>query len=195
MGWQLWLLGGLAWALGMWLMARGAWSFLLYLPGFAAGMWSAHARWCPPAGLAWTAAAGFVAIAGALALWPEARPLLLKGPGMSLLVEQLGHLGWSLLLLPLVARVLAGPCSARDRQLGDSSYALYLVHSPVISFLAVGLALDGLALKLVALPAITLATLIVYRWIDAPLESARRRGACVVMPSFAPLNKARKRPN
>ena len=194
-GWQLGLLGGLAWALGMWLMARGAWSFLLYLPAFAAGMWLAHRPWCPSAGTAWTAAGGFVLSAAALAAWPEARALVLKTPGLSPLVEQLGHLAWSVLLLPIVARVLARPSTPRDRQVGDASYALYLVHSPVITFLAAGLALEGMALKLVALPAIMLATLFVYRWVDVPLEKARRSGAPVVIPGFAPLNWARKRPS
>lgn len=194
-GWQVALLGGLAWALGVWLMARGAWSFLLYLPAFAAGMWLARTRWCPSAGTAWTAAGGFGLIAAALAAWPEMRPLLLKGPGLSPLVEQLGHLAWSGLMLPLVARVLARKSTPLDRQVGDASYALYLVHSPVITLLAAGLALEGVALKLAALPAILFATLFVALWIDAPLERARRGGVLVAALGFAPLNWARKRPN
>lgn len=194
-GWQLWLLGGLAWGLGMWLMARGAWSFLLYLPAFAAGMWLAVAKWCPTVATLCRAAAAFVAIAAGMAIYPEMRPLLLKSPGLSPLVEQLGHLVWALLLLPLVARVLAGPSGARDRQLGDAAYALYLVHSPIITLLAAGLALDGLALKLGALPATALATLFAWRCIDVPLERARRGGEPIVIPGFAPLNWARKRPN
>lgn len=194
-GWQLWLLGTLAWGLGMWLMARGAWSFLLYLPAFAAGMWLAAGKWCPAAGGVWAAAGAFVAIAAGMAIWPETRPLLLKGPGLSPLAEQLGHLVWSLLLLPLVARVLAGPSSRRDRQLGDASYALYLVHAPVIMGFAAGLALNGTALKLAALPATLLATLLAWRCIDVPLERARRGGEPIVIPGFALLNWARKRPN
>lgn len=194
-GWQLWLLGGLAWGLGIWLMHRGAWSFLLYLPAFAAGMWLAAARWCPTAASAALAAAGFVAAAAGLFLWPETRLLLIKAPGLSPVAEQLGHLAWALLLLPFVARILSRPSGPRDRQLGDASYALYLVHSPVITLLAAGLALEGLPLKLAALPAIVLATLLLYLWCDAPLESLRRRGITLVAPAFAPLNSRAKRPN
>lgn len=194
-GWQVGVLGGLAWGLGIWLMARGAFSFLLFLPAFAAGMWLAHTRWVPAAAGAGTAAAAFVAVAAGLAFWPEARPLLIKGSGLPLLVQQLAHLAWALVLLPLVALVVARPSTGRDRQLGDASYALYLVHSPVITFLAAALALDGLALKLAAVPAIGLATLIFYLWVDLPLEFARRNGTPVAFPGFAPLNLRRKRPN
>lgn len=193
-GWQVWLLGGLAWGLGLWLMARGAWSFLLYLPAFAAGMWLAVSNWRPGVSSVALAVGGFGAIAAGLAIAPEWRPLLIKGPGLSPLAEQLGHLVWSALLLPLVARVLARPSSPLDRQLGDASYALYLVHSPVITGLAVGLALDGIALKLAALPVIALATLLFYFWVDLPLEAARRRRA-FHFPGFAPLNLGGKRPN
>ena len=193
--WQCALLGLLAWGLGIWLMARGAWSFLLYLPAFAGGMWLTRARWQPGAGLALAGLAGFVLAGAALAQWPAASPLLVKGPGLGLVAEQLGHLAWSALLFPVVAWVLAGPSSARDRQLGDASYAFYLVHSPVITLLAAGLALDGLALKLAALPAIVLGTLLLYLWVDMPLESARRHSPAVSWPAFAPLNLRRKRPN
>ena len=194
---QLWLLGALAWALGIWLMQRGAWNFLVFLPAFAAGMWLAQARWQAGAHQALAAIAGFVLIGGGLAAWPAARPLLFKGPGLPLVAEQLGHLMWTVPLLPLVAHVLAGPSSPRDRSLGDASYALYLVHSPVITLLAAALALDGMALKLAALPAIALATVMLYLWADRPMETARRRGGTglVVAPGFAPLNSEHKRPN
>lgn len=196
--WQLWLLGGAAWGLGIWLMDRSAWSFLLYLPAFAAGMWLARSRWCPGSAAVLAGVGGFGLLAGLIALWPSTRPLLIKSPDMSLLVEQLGHLGWAMLLLPLVARVLSGPADRRDRRLGDAAYALYLVHSPVITLLIAGLALEGLALKLAALPAVAVATLIVHFWIDVPLEAARRRSARIARiatPAIAPLNLARKRPN
>ena len=194
---QLWLLGGAAWALGVWLMQRGAWNFLAFLPAFAAGMWLAQARWAAGPRQALAGIAGFVAIGAGLAAWPAARPLLLKAPGLPLVVEQMGHLAWSAALLPLAAHVLAGPSSPRDRALGDASYALYLVHSPVITLLAAALALGGMALKLAALPAIALATLALYLWVDRPLEAARRQRSAglLVTPGFAPLNSERKRPN
>ena len=193
--WQLWLLGGLAWGLGIWLMDCGAWSFLFFLPAFAAGMWLAHTRWVPAAGPMLAAAGAFAASAIGLALWPEMRPLFIKSDGPPLVPEQLGHLALSLLLLPLVACVLARPSSPADRRLGDVSYALYLVHSPVITLLSHGLALGGLAFKLAALPAIGLVTLILYLWVDLPLETLRRRGLPGGAPSFAPLNSGRKHPN
>ncbi|WP_197041961.1 acyltransferase family protein [Sandarakinorhabdus oryzae] len=200
-GWQLWLLGGLAWGLGMWLMAHGAWTFLLYLPAFVAGMWLAGGpplteRDGPLAGhaAALAGAGGFVLVAGLFALLPVTRPLLVKGPGLSLLVEQLAHLGWALLLLPVVARVLVRPSGRLDRQLGDAAYALYLVHSPVITCLGAALALEGFALKLATLPAVVLATMLLHVWVDRPLESARRRAA-FRFPAFAPLNLGAKRPN
>jgi peptidoglycan/LPS O-acetylase OafA/YrhL len=194
-GWQCVLLGFLAWGLGIWLMALGTWNFLLYLPAFAGGMWLTRSRWQPSAGLALAGVAGFLLAGVVLAQWPVTLLLLIKGPGLGLVTEHLGHLAWSALLFPGVAWVLAGPSSARDRQLGDVSYSLYLVHSPLITLLAAVLALDGLALKLVALPAILLATLLLYLWVDMPLESARRHSPAVSWPAFAPLNSGRKRPN
>jgi peptidoglycan/LPS O-acetylase OafA/YrhL len=194
-GWQLWLLGGAAWGLGLWLLGRGAWSFLAYLPAFVAGMWLAAGRRSPLAGRAVAAAGAFVAAGAGLAIWPETRPLLLKLPGLAPALEAVGHQLWALLLLPLVARVLAGPSSRNDRALGEAAYALYLVHSPVITLLAAGLALHGAALKLVALPVIALATAVLYFGVDRPLETARRRGPALTLPGFAPLNSASKRPN
>lgn len=192
---QLWLLAGAGWAVGLLLMTRNAFSFLLYLPAFAAGMWLTRVRWQFGAGPVLGGLALFGLIGVALAAWPETRPLVLKGPGLSPLVEQLGHLAWSLPLLPLVAWVLAGPSSARDKALGDASYALYLVHAPVIALLAATSGLQGMALKLAALPIIAFAALALFRWIDTPLEIARRRGPAIAWPVFAPLNSGRKRPN
>lgn len=196
---QLWALGLAAWALGAWLMTRGAWNFLLYLPAFAAGMWLARSRWRPTGVAAITGLAAFAAIGGAFALSPDTLPLLFKLGGLSPLAEQLGHLLWSAPLLPVVAHVLRRPSSSRDRALGDVSYPLYLVHSPVITAMIVLTGLSGIALKLAVLPVVALVTAILFLVVDRPLETARRRRAArpdlVATPAFAPLNSGRKHPN
>lgn len=196
---QLWALGLAAWALGMWLMSRGAWNFLLFLPAFAAGMWLARSHWQPGAGAVMAGLAGFAAIAAGLALSPQTLPLLIKRDGLSPLAEHLGHLLWCAPLLPVVAFVLRQPSSPRDRALGDAAYALYLVHSPVITAMVVLTGLAGLAFKLAVLPVIALVTALLFLGVDRPLEAARRRRAAppalVATPAFAPLNSAPKRPN
>jgi peptidoglycan/LPS O-acetylase OafA/YrhL len=196
---RLWVLGGAAWAVGILLMARGASSFLLYLPAFAAGMWLTRVRWHWGAGPVLGGLALFALVGAALAAWPTTRPLVVKTGGLLPVLEHLGHLAWSLPLLPLVAWVLAGPSSARDKAAGDASYALYLVHAPVITLVAAVTGWQGLALKLAVLPMIALAAWLLYRWVDQPLENARRHGralgSVVAWPVFAPLNSDRKRPN
>jgi peptidoglycan/LPS O-acetylase OafA/YrhL len=200
---QLWLLAAAGWAVGIVLMARGAYSFLLYLPAFAAGMWLTRVRWQSGAGPVLIGLALFVAIGAGLAAWPESRPLVFKQPGLSPLVEHLGHLAWSLPLWPLVAWSLSVTGSARanrrDKAWGDAAYSLYLVHAPVIAVLAAVTGWQGLELKLLLLPIIAVATYGLYRWIDVPLENARRHGpalgSVVAWPVFAPLNSDRKRPN
>ncbi len=196
---QLWALGLMAWALGAWLMSRGAWNFLLYLPAFAAGMWLARTRWQPRGRVAIAGLAGFAAIGAGLTLSPFTLPLLVKTGGLSPLAEQLGHLLWCAPLLPGVAFVLRQPSPSRDRALGDAAYALYLVHSPVITAMVVLTGLTGLALKLAVLPVVALATALLFLGVDRPLEAARRRRAArpglVATPAFAPLNSAPKRPN
>ncbi|WP_310474774.1 acyltransferase [Sandarakinorhabdus sp.] len=194
-GLQLGLVAGIAWCVGIWLMTRGAWSFLLYLPAFAAGMWLTRVRWQWSAGPVLAGLALFAVIGAGLAAWPATRPLVFKADGFSPVLEQLAHLAWSLPLLPLVAWVLAGPSSARDKALGDASYALYLVHAPVIALLAALAPLHGMAFKLAALPIIAIVAYALFRWIDQPLEIARRHGPVLPWTGFAPLNLRRKRPN
>lgn len=188
-------LAGLAWGIGIWLMTRGAWSFLLYLPAFAAGMWLTRVRWTFGAGPVLVGLVLFAIVGAGLAAWPLTRPLVVKMPGLSPVLEQLGQLAWSLPLLPLVAWVLAGPSSARDKAIGDAAYALYLVHAPLITLLAATTLLTGLALKLAALPVIAVMTLALSRFVDQPLENSRRLGLLAALPGFAPLNLRRKRPN
>lgn len=194
-GRQLALVAGAAWVVGIWLMTRGAWSFLLYLPAFAAGMWLTRVRWHWGSGPVLAGLALFAVIGAGLAAWPVSRSLVFKADGLPPVLAHLAHLVWSLPLLPLVAWVVAGPSSARDKALGDASYALYLVHAPVLTLMAASTALQGLALKLAALPIIALAAWGLYRWIDHPLEIARRQGPAMPWPGFAPLNLRRKRPN
>lgn len=199
---EVWVLAAAGWLVGVSLMAAGIVSALFYLPAFAAGIWLASTNWRATGGQALGSLLLFVVVGAVLFLLPETRALVLKEsietPGIAV---QLGHLAWSLLLLPAIAWNVVQPSDKRDRWMGDLSYSLYLVHVPVITTLAVLLPHGGAATKLALLAVSFLAAIALYHWVDKPAELWRRAHFRNPLPlpgqavAASLLNSPGKRPN
>lgn len=147
----------------------GARTILHYLPVFLLGALT-HARaWRPRRDMALASLAVFAAIGVVLSLWPATHPLFDKTLADPIDRDVFAML-WMLPLLPFLAWLLTVPSSRADRSIGEASYALYLVHYPLIRLLAP--AADD-AKALVALAAVGLAFLL-WWLVDRPLCIWRR---------------------
>jgi peptidoglycan/LPS O-acetylase OafA/YrhL len=84
----------------------------------------------------------------------------------------------SMTFIPYVMASLTRPSGDLDRDIGNCAYPLYVIHQPIWS---------AATLLLIPIPAIIVmsiaATLMLYRFIDRPLEAARRR---FVTSAFSP---------
>lgn len=199
---EVWLLALIGWVVGIGLMSAGLVTALFYLPAFSGGAWLAESCWKATDGQAFASVLLFMAAGAGLALLPQAREVLLKNgietPNMAV---QLAHLGWPVLLQPVVAWSLHQYSSRQDLWAGDLSFSLYLVHTPVITAMAALMPAGGLALKLAMLLISAVLAVALHRWVDLPAELWRRahfRNPVPIPPAaiaFAPLNSGRKRPN
>lgn len=105
-------------------------AFFFYL-----GMLASHAQWTPSARMAGTSALCVALVVGALIATPATRSVLVGGAGQNGIYLQWNGLANALLaimVMPLTiwsAEIKGDP---RDRMLGDMSYAVYLIHSPLV---------------------------------------------------------------
>lgn len=141
-----------------------------YLIWFAIGMAAEHVRWSPPRWVSTASLAGFV---GVIAVVQLLFPAALIDPTLN--AENL-HLN---MLLALVAAPYAlATCviasSKRDREFGDLSYIIYLVHWPVFAVLFVSDAISPLTIA-VSLAMIAAISWSVLQYIDQPLQRLRVR--------------------
>lgn len=129
------LLAGLVTVLAWYLMLDlGLHSFLAYLPSFLAGalIWKA-AR--PVSGRsAVLSLTSFILIGVLVYSLPSTRGLLIK-PLPNVIHEDLFGMAWVMCLVPFVAWNIRQKSSALDMHFGNFSYALYIVHWPVIVLL------------------------------------------------------------
>jgi peptidoglycan/LPS O-acetylase OafA/YrhL len=157
-------------ALGWWLHARfGLGSVLTYLPAFALGMLNEATRWAPGRRVAMVSLAGFLALTALTAAVPYTAPLLSKGVPKPF-DRDLFAMVWMLPLVPYVAQSLTRKSSALDRDLGNWSYPLYLVHVPLISVFA-----DHHVPRRFAFLALAVLTLALFYGPDRYFERLRRR--------------------
>lgn len=121
--------------LGWWVKARfGIVTVLMYLPVFACGALIADARWSPDRKYALASLAGFVATTALIVAIPMTAAFLNKEKP-HLFDDDLFGMLWALPLVPYVASSLWSRSGARDRDVGNWSYPLYLVHYPLIAFI------------------------------------------------------------
>jgi peptidoglycan/LPS O-acetylase OafA/YrhL len=120
--------------LGWWVKARyGIVTVFMYLPVFAVGSLVAETGWRPDRNGALASLAGFILTTVLILLIPSTAVFLNKEKPHPLDDGLFGML-WMLPLLPYVAASLWSRSGPRDRDIGNWSYPLYLVHYPLIAF-------------------------------------------------------------
>jgi peptidoglycan/LPS O-acetylase OafA/YrhL len=119
--------------IGWWVKARfGIVTVFMYLPAFACGALVAQTGWRPERKVALASLAGFLAITALILLIPATGAYLNKEKP-HLLDDDLFGMLWALPLVPYVAASLWSRSGPRDRDVGNWSYPLYLVHYPLIA--------------------------------------------------------------
>ena len=160
---------------GIWLFAHQLPTMLFYLPAFLIGVLIHRRQWQPGAALVCASLIASLAAGALFAVLPEWNGLIFKARFTDSTAENLAHLGWMLLLAPLVAWNVVQPSDHVDRWFGDLSYTLYLVHLPVVTLVALVIPMAGAGSKLIALLAIALVSLAVFTGVDRGLEMRRAR--------------------
>ncbi|KAB7648616.1 acyltransferase family protein [Polymorphobacter fuscus] len=151
-------------------MANGWLTALAFAPAFAGGVAIRLSDWRVSTRTAAISVAVFVGIGVLLWLVPATRMMVIKGDVPWWL--DLAYTAWCLTLLPYVAWNVHQPSPPIDREMGNLSFPLYLVHFPLI-VLAIRWAGDGLAGKALALVLALVATAILYLFVDRPFERWR----------------------
>lgn len=154
-------------ALGLWAhQTLHAVTVLKFLPPFLLGALTYAKRWTPSERMAHLSLAAF---AGATAI-SAATLMLFKTQPHPWDRDVYGML-WMLPLLPYVARSLTVRGPAIDRDLGNLSFPLYLIHPAVIY--VVGQHMHGSLAKVVIVAGATAVAAGVYYLIDRPLDRWR----------------------
>lgn len=167
-GWATLAGSGLLMAAGFALFKlTGAATVMMYLPAFVLGSLTYAKAWKPSERLAGLSLGAFAVMTALTCL----TPFMLKSRPDPFDRDIYAAL-WMLPLLPYAARSLTVKGPRIDRDLGNLSYPLYLMHLPVLLLLRplVGHSLGGRALIVVV--AVSLAVLI-YRLADRPIDKWR----------------------
>lgn len=162
-------------ALGWFLqLSQGIWTALSYAPCFIAGMAIARTGFVVTRGQARWSLTLFV-IAGLLvAMLPQTNAYLIRTAPTTWPSDWFGML-WTALLLPYLAWLLPQTSTRADRMRGDFSYALYLIHWPVIAVVRPHLwPLELLDLCLMLVAILTVSGLF-FSLIDRPANRLRGR--------------------
>ena len=165
------LLTGLGWAL---LAGWGLWTFLAFLPCFAAGglIWAWRSD--PDPRLAGLSVMAFLGIGALLYLVPGTRSFVVSSEYATALDDIFG-MAWVMVLVPFVAWNVQQRSGALDMHMGNFSYALYITHWPVIALVGPLLAPVSMIDKLVLLAVIGVVSVVFYAIVDRPMEGLRRR--------------------
>ena len=155
-------------------MVVGIWTALAYTPCFLLGMALWHRQWHFTGQQALLSLAGF-AIAGAVvASHPNLQSFLFRHLPNPVHEDWFGMV-WVAFLIPALGWVLGQKSSQTDRRLGDLSYALYLVHWPVITMVRPGLLPLDMTDRGILLSIIFATSLFFFMLIDRPLDACRRK--------------------
>lgn len=157
-------------AAGWWLHAAiGVATALMYLPVFALGALNARTRWQPERGVALASLAGFGLFTAAIAAIPATEAFLDKTKPHPFDQDWFSMI-WMLPLVPYVAASLARKSTPFDRDVGNWSYPLYLVHYSLIAFFVAHGHSKWIGVALA--PAIAL---VLFYGLDRRFERMRRR--------------------
>ncbi len=111
---------------------HGIWTALSYAPCFMAGMAAARMRLAVSRAQAHLSVAVFLLAGISAALMPATQAYLIRTAATPWPSDWFGMI-WTALLLPYAIWLLTQPSSRADRARGDFSYAIYLIHWPVIA--------------------------------------------------------------
>jgi peptidoglycan/LPS O-acetylase OafA/YrhL len=156
--------------LGAVALARGWLTALAFTPAFAGGVLVQQARWQVPGRAAAVSVIAFLLVGLLLWLVSSTRLMIIKAAQPWWL--DLAYTGWCLLLLPYVAWNVHRPSPPIDREMGNLSFPLYLVHFPMVA-LAARWAGHGYTGKALALLLTIAATGLLYVVVDRPVERWR----------------------
>jgi peptidoglycan/LPS O-acetylase OafA/YrhL len=172
---------------GLWLMYdQGIATVLALVPAFGAGLAIRLTGWTCSGRAALASVIAFASFGVICLLVPELRHILLKTPGVWSPADLRICMAWCLVLVPYIAWNVRQSSPPVDRLLGDLSFPFYLLHFPVLSIgTAVGLFAPDWAGKLAALLAAVTLTLLVYQFIDRPIEAWRIGRRSRLTPALA----------
>lgn len=153
---------------GVWLDLRyEVTTVLKYLPAFLLGAMTFTAAWKPSLRTAHLSLAGFILFT----VGTMATPFFLKTTPDPFDQDIWGFF-WMLPLLPYVAHSLTVRSTPLDRDLGNLSYPLYLIHYAVIALATQNFGY-GMPVKLGAVALSCALALAVYYFVDRPIDRVR----------------------
>jgi peptidoglycan/LPS O-acetylase OafA/YrhL len=183
MGWIGLLVLPLSAAIGLGLHGTVAFGTVLgYTFFFYLGMLASHFKWAPSASMAHKSAVLALLIAATLIALPQTRSVLIGGHGQNEVYRHWNELGNSLLaitLLPLTIWSASLKAGAFDRMLGDMSYAVYLIHAPLVSLYSLWFgrlpAVERLPIWVVTVLIVFGVSWLAWRFVDKPAMLWRER--------------------
>ena len=168
------LIGAILTVLGWYLQViLGLWSVLSYLPPFMIGalIWHLQVRHSKRQAL--LSVLLFLCVGIAVALVPYLRPLLLRDVAGPFNEDWFGMV-WIALLTPFVVWNVQQKSSRFDMHLGNYSYALYIIHWPVIALLHPFMQPLSLTDRGLIILTILVVSVIFYATVDRGWENLRR---------------------
>lgn len=154
----------------------------VYLLFFLLGMLSHQWRWRPRGQTALIASVIGGLWVVALVTSPSMRPVLIGGTQQGEIYRhwnELANAALALIVLPLTVWTASLKADARDRMWGDMSYAVYLIHAPVLAVYSRWFGhmsvLERLPYWFVMIGVVLGVSWVLWRWIDAPMMSLRNR--------------------
>lgn len=157
-------------------------SVLGYAFFFFLGMWSSRCRWTPSSRLARHSAAWVALMAGILMAWPATRGVLIGGAVKGdayLQWNELANAVLAMALMPLTVWSAELKAGARDRMWGDMSYAVYLLHAPLVALYSDWFgqlpAVRRLPYWLVLVGVVLGASWLAWKLVDKPVMAWRER--------------------
>jgi peptidoglycan/LPS O-acetylase OafA/YrhL len=166
----------IGWVLGVALASRYAvLSILLYMPVFLFGMAIYLFDFRVSRAQARVSVVIFLLMGVVVALLPATRELLVYARG-DRLTDALFAMSWCIPLLPFIIHNVRQPSDARDRFLGNLSYAVYLVHFPLVTISVFLLGRHMVSWeKLIYLGLVLSVSVVMYHLVDRPSEAFRHR--------------------
>lgn len=159
---------------GWYVYARfGLWTVFQHMPMFLAGALIWTLRAAPSGRQALISVSVFVLIAIWVLSNPDWRPFLLRSEGLLFNEHWFGMI-WVSVLVPFVIWNIHQPGGKLDMHMGNFSYALYLVHWPLIVAMRSVMNPLTLAERVLIAATAVLVSLLFYVLVDRNLEHMRR---------------------